>query len=132
MRTLAALEVQAQSAQSSVVAAGSNTQQLAYLTLFYDSTRKKIKMENVKTVMPWFAVCLSLVISTQAKAAVAPPAQPCLAPLQWEGRIVEYDHGTGRNTRASMSYDGQNQRIRILEQKKGHVPCKKYVKVFIV
>ncbi|XP_030630443.1 mammalian ependymin-related protein 1 [Chanos chanos] len=58
--------------------------------------------------------------------SVAPPAQPCLAPTQWEGRIVEYDHSTGRNTRASVSYDGQNQQIRILEQKKGHVPCKKY------
>lgn len=86
-------------------------------------------MENVRTVVPWFAVCLLLVISTQAKPAGAPPPQPCLAPLQWEGRIVEYDHGTGRNSRASMSYDGQNQQIRILEQKKGHVPCKKYVKV---
>lgn len=85
-------------------------------------------MENIKTAMPWFAVCLTLIISIQAKPAVAPPPEPCLAPLQWEGRIVEYDHGTGRNTRASISYDGQNKQIRILEQKKGHVPCKKYVK----
>ncbi|KAJ8375152.1 hypothetical protein SKAU_G00057320 [Synaphobranchus kaupii] len=58
--------------------------------------------------------------------AVALPVQPCLAPLQWEGRSVEYDHSTGRNTRAMVSYDGQNQRIRVLEEKKGHVPCKKF------
>ncbi|KAI1889277.1 hypothetical protein AGOR_G00177480 [Albula goreensis] len=58
--------------------------------------------------------------------AIAPPAQPCLAPLQWEGRSVEYDHSTGRNTRAVVSYDGQNQRIRVLEEKKGHTPCKKF------
>ncbi|KAG5285404.1 hypothetical protein AALO_G00003000 [Alosa alosa] len=84
-------------------------------------------MENMQTIVLWLGVCLTLVISTQANP-VAPqdPALPCLAPLQWEGRIVEYDHSTGRNTRASMSYDGQNQRIRILEQKRGHVPCKKY------
>ncbi|XP_028831218.1 mammalian ependymin-related protein 1 [Denticeps clupeoides] len=55
-----------------------------------------------------------------------PPAQPCAAPLQWEGRSVRYDPGTGRNSRAAVSYDGQNQRVRVLEQKNGHVPCKKY------
>ncbi|KAL4623387.1 mammalian ependymin-related protein 1-like [Arapaima gigas] len=54
------------------------------------------------------------------------PVQPCEAPLQWEGRTVEYEHSTGRNSRATVSYDGQNQRIRVLEEKKGHVPCKKY------
>lgn len=52
--------------------------------------------------------------------------QPCLAPLQWEGRTVEYDHSTGINTRAAVSYDAQNQQIRVLEQKTGHTPCKKY------
>ncbi|KAG2458141.1 EPDR1 protein, partial [Polypterus senegalus] len=52
--------------------------------------------------------------------------RPCQAPLQWEGRTVTYDHSTGRNTRAIVSYDGQNQRIRVLEEKKGHIPCKKF------
>lgn len=58
--------------------------------------------------------------------SVTAAPQPCLAPSQWEGRTVEYDHGTGRNTRAAVSYDAQNQRIRVLEQKTGHTPCKKY------
>lgn len=53
--------------------------------------------------------------------------EPCVAPLQWEGRTVRYDHGTGRNTRAAVAYDAPNQRIRVLEQKTGHTPCKKYV-----
>lgn len=57
---------------------------------------------------------------------VAGPGQPCLAPLQWEGRSVQFDHGTGRNTRAAVSYDAQNQRLRILQQHKKHTPCQKY------
>ncbi|XP_026988842.2 mammalian ependymin-related protein 1 [Tachysurus fulvidraco] len=52
--------------------------------------------------------------------------QPCVAPLQWEGRTVQYDHSTGRNTRASVAYDAVNQRIRVFEQKTGHTPCKKF------
>lgn len=52
-------------------------------------------------------------------------AGPCLAPLQWEGRWVLYDHSTGRNSRAAVSYDGQNQRIRVLQQNKKHTPCQK-------
>ncbi|XP_077579701.1 mammalian ependymin-related protein 1 [Stigmatopora nigra] len=53
-------------------------------------------------------------------------ASPCLAPLQWEGRWVVYDHGTGRNTRAAVSYDGQNHRLRVLQQHKKHTPCQRY------
>ncbi len=79
-------------------------------------------------------VVLALVLSLSSAVVPclgSPPSeaaapQPCLAPLQWEGRTVEYDHGTGRNTRAAVSYDAQNQRIRVLEQKTGHTPCKKY------
>lgn len=52
-------------------------------------------------------------------------AEPCRAPGQWEGRSVRYDHGTGRNTRAAVSYDGLNQRLRILEERKALIPCKK-------
>ncbi|XP_055490619.1 mammalian ependymin-related protein 1 [Leucoraja erinacea] len=52
--------------------------------------------------------------------------QPCQAPQQWEGRAVVYDHTTGKNSRVLISYDGQNQRVRILDEKKGHIPCKKF------
>ncbi|XP_063075304.1 mammalian ependymin-related protein 1 [Engraulis encrasicolus] len=83
-------------------------------------------MENTKAVVLWLAFCVSFVISALGNPAGASPAKPCLAPVQWEGRIVVYDHGTGRNSRSAISYDGENQRIRILEHKKGHVPCKKY------
>lgn len=52
-------------------------------------------------------------------------AEPCQAPGQWEGRTVFYRHGTGRITRAAVSYDGPNQRLRILEERKALIPCKK-------
>lgn len=52
-------------------------------------------------------------------------AEPCAAPLQWEGRWVVYDHGTGRNARAAVSYDGLNRRLRVLQQHKKHTPCQK-------
>ncbi|XP_063308228.1 mammalian ependymin-related protein 1 [Pelobates fuscus] len=51
---------------------------------------------------------------------------PCQAPPQWEGRIVAYDHNTGRNIRSLISYDVKQQRIRILEEKKSLVPCKRF------
>ena len=50
---------------------------------------------------------------------------PCRAPLQWEGRWVQFDHSTGRNSRAAVSYDGLNQRLRVLQQHKKHTPCQK-------
>lgn len=50
---------------------------------------------------------------------------PCLAPQQWEGRWVQYDHSTGRNRRAVVSYDGLKQRIRVLQKHKKHTPCQK-------
>ncbi|XP_034743274.1 mammalian ependymin-related protein 1 [Etheostoma cragini] len=53
----------------------------------------------------------------------SPAAGPCLAPPQWEGSWVLYDHSTGRNNRAAVSYDGLNHRIRILQQNKKHTPC---------
>ncbi|XP_064202915.1 mammalian ependymin-related protein 1 [Anguilla rostrata] len=71
-------------------------------------------------------LCLSEVKPSRAYPGTFGTVQPCLAPQQWEGRSVEYDHKTGRNTRAMVSYDGQNQRIRVLEEKRGHVPCKKF------
>uniref|UniRef100_A0A096M7H4 Mammalian ependymin-related protein 1 n=1 Tax=Poecilia formosa TaxID=48698 RepID=A0A096M7H4_POEFO len=56
----------------------------------------------------------------------SPAAEPCDAPLQWEGKWVVYDHSTGRNSRAAVSYDGQNQRIRVLQQHKKHTPCQRF------
>ncbi|KAM9323231.1 mammalian ependymin-related protein 1 [Pholidichthys leucotaenia] len=53
-------------------------------------------------------------------------AGPCLAPSQWEGRWVVYDHSTGRNSRAAVSYDSLNQRIRVLQQHKKHTPCQRF------
>ncbi|XP_029559821.1 mammalian ependymin-related protein 1 isoform X2 [Salmo trutta] len=75
-----------------------------------------------------FAFCLGAVAPALSypETAFARPAQPCLAPLQWEGRSVEYNYDTGRNTRASVSYDAQNHRIRLLQQNKKHTPCQKY------
>ncbi|XP_077412886.1 mammalian ependymin-related protein 1 [Vanacampus margaritifer] len=58
--------------------------------------------------------------------ASAAGATPCQAPLQWEGRWVVYDHGTGRNNRAAVSYDAQNHRLRVLQQHKKHTPCQRY------
>ncbi|KAM3929014.1 mammalian ependymin-related protein 1 [Leptodactylus fuscus] len=54
------------------------------------------------------------------------PATPCQAPLQWEGRTVVYDHNTGKNTRAVVSYDAKMQRIRVLEERKSLIPCKRF------
>ncbi|KAJ7412426.1 hypothetical protein BTVI_46473 [Pitangus sulphuratus] len=59
------------------------------------------------------------------RSGAAERAEPCQAPRQWEGRTVFYEHGSGRNTRAAVSYDGPNQRLRILEERKALIPCKK-------
>ncbi|XP_074140583.1 mammalian ependymin-related protein 1 [Sminthopsis crassicaudata] len=58
--------------------------------------------------------------------AAGVPGPPCQAPQQWEGRQVRYDHSSGRNTRALLSYDGLQQRVRLLEEKKALIPCKKF------
>ncbi|XP_074939674.1 mammalian ependymin-related protein 1 isoform X2 [Phalacrocorax aristotelis] len=64
--------------------------------------------------------------------AAAAWAEPCQAPRQWEGRTVTYEHGTGRNTRAAVSYDGPNQRLRILEERKALIPCKKFFEYILL
>uniref|UniRef100_A0A8C5Y4V4 Mammalian ependymin-related protein 1 n=3 Tax=Microcebus murinus TaxID=30608 RepID=A0A8C5Y4V4_MICMU len=51
--------------------------------------------------------------------------RPCQAPQQWEGRQVLYQQSTGRNSRALLSYDGLNQRVRVLDERKALVPCKR-------
>uniref|UniRef100_A0A8B9NIJ9 Mammalian ependymin-related protein 1 n=1 Tax=Accipiter nisus TaxID=211598 RepID=A0A8B9NIJ9_9AVES len=63
-----------------------------------------------------------LLVRSGGAAAAGP--EPCQAPRQWEGRTVSYEHGTGRNRRAAVSYDGPNQRLRILEERKALIPCK--------
>ncbi|KAM3679849.1 LOW QUALITY PROTEIN: mammalian ependymin-related protein 1 [Ammospiza maritima maritima] len=67
-----------------------------------------------------------------AAAAAAAGAEPCQAPRQWEGRTVFYEHGSGRNTRAAVSYDGPNQRLRILEERKALIPCKKFFEYILL
>lgn len=52
--------------------------------------------------------------------------RPCQAPQQWEGRQVLYRQSTGRNSRALLSYDGLNQRVRVLDERKALIPCKRY------
>lgn len=76
---------------------------------------------------------LFVLVAAAGAAALGPASlvapvrggQPCLAPQQWEGRWVQYDHSTGRNRRAVVSYDGPNQRIRVLQKHKKHTPCQK-------
>ncbi|KAL0966730.1 hypothetical protein UPYG_G00299400 [Umbra pygmaea] len=77
-------------------------------------------------VLPTFICVFVSGIMIPALSHPKPGFTPCLAPLQWEGRSVEYDHNTGRNTRVAVSYDAQNQRIRLLQQNKRHTPCQKY------
>ncbi|XP_039381319.1 mammalian ependymin-related protein 1 [Mauremys reevesii] len=67
-----------------------------------------------------------LAAAPQGRAGRGQPPAPCQAPRQWEGRTVAYDHSSGRNTRAAVSYDGPNQRLRLLEERKGLIPCKKF------
>lgn len=50
---------------------------------------------------------------------------PCQAPQQWEGRQVLYRQISGRNSRALVSYDGLNQRVRVLDERKALIPCKR-------
>lgn len=52
--------------------------------------------------------------------------RPCQAPQQWEGRQVLYRQSTGRYSRALLSYDGLNQRVRVLDERKALIPCKRY------
>ncbi|EGV97345.1 Mammalian ependymin-related protein 1 [Cricetulus griseus] len=47
------------------------------------------------------------------------------APQQWEGRQVLYQQSSGHNSRALLSYDGINQRVRVLDERKALIPCKR-------
>ncbi|XP_026792729.1 mammalian ependymin-related protein 1 [Pangasianodon hypophthalmus] len=77
-------------------------------------------------MQPGLVYLVAVCVWTVGASSLVRPEEPCVAPLQWEGRRVQYDHSTGRNTRAAVAYDAQNQRIRLLEQKTGHTPCKKF------
>ena len=37
-----------------------------------------------------------------------------------------YQQSSGRNSRAQLSYDGLNQRVRVLDERKALIPCKRY------
>uniref|UniRef100_A0A8C6UYA2 Mammalian ependymin-related protein 1 n=1 Tax=Neogobius melanostomus TaxID=47308 RepID=A0A8C6UYA2_9GOBI len=74
--------------------------------------------------LPLIVFLSAVLLASEPRAAAAP--SPCLAPGQWEGRWVQYDHGTGRNSRAAVSYDAPNQRLRVLQQHKRHTPCQRY------
>ncbi|XP_032093281.1 mammalian ependymin-related protein 1 [Thamnophis elegans] len=74
----------------------------------------------------FFALLIMSIFLSLTWAARAQPVVPCKAPLQWEGRMVEYDHSNGRNIRAMVSYDSPNQRLRVLEEKKRFIPCRKF------
>lgn len=71
-------------------------------------------------------VRLLLLLSAVLGLELHPEASPCLAPAQWEARWVQYDHNSGRNSRAAVSYDSINQRLRLLQQHKKHTPCQRY------
>ncbi|XP_008589926.1 PREDICTED: LOW QUALITY PROTEIN: mammalian ependymin-related protein 1 [Galeopterus variegatus] len=61
-----------------------------------------------------------------AWAAGSPGApRPCQAPQQWEGRRVLYRQSSGRYSRALLSYDGLHQRLRVLDERKALIPCKR-------
>ncbi|XP_053324001.1 mammalian ependymin-related protein 1 [Spea bombifrons] len=68
---------------------------------------------------------LLLILSTVNVRGGFVPVTPCQAPLQWEGRIVVYDHNTGISTRALITYDSKLQRIRTLDERRSLVPCKR-------
>ncbi|XP_042331155.1 mammalian ependymin-related protein 1 [Sceloporus undulatus] len=67
-----------------------------------------------------------LLLSLSGREPCCWASSPCKAPEAWEGRTVVYDHGTGRNTRAALAYDSPNQRLRVWEERKGLIPCKKF------
>lgn len=76
-------------------------------------------------LLPLTVFLTAVLLASEPMAAAASPS-PCLAPGQWEGRWVQYDHSTGRNGRAAISYDAPNQRLRVLQQHKRHTPCQRY------
>lgn len=51
--------------------------------------------------------------------------QPCRAPQQWEGRRVLLQQSTGLRSRALLAYDGLQRRVRVLEERKALIPCRR-------
>lgn len=75
---------------------------------------------------PWLLGCVWAwtLCGLCSLGAVGAP-RPCQAPQQWEGRQVMYQQSSGRNSRALLSYDGLNQRLRVLDERKALIPCKR-------
>ncbi|XP_072036522.1 mammalian ependymin-related protein 1-like [Amphiura filiformis] len=62
--------------------------------------------------------------STTPKKA---PPTPCDTTLQWEGRSSEWDHVREYNNRFLISFDGKNQRKRLMEEKRSYMPGHRYI-----
>uniref|UniRef100_A0A8C5P633 Mammalian ependymin-related protein 1 n=1 Tax=Jaculus jaculus TaxID=51337 RepID=A0A8C5P633_JACJA len=76
-------------------------------------------------VWVWALCCLCGLGSAGSLGTEARTPRPCAAPQQWEGRQVLYLQSTGHNSRAQLSYDGLNQRVRVLDERKALIPCKR-------
>ncbi|XP_005397803.2 PREDICTED: mammalian ependymin-related protein 1 isoform X2 [Chinchilla lanigera] len=74
----------------------------------------------------WLWVCVLGGLCALGTAGFPGTPRPCQAPQQWEGRQVLYQQSSGRNSRALLSYDGPNRRVRVLDEKKALIPCKRY------
>ncbi|XP_049637851.1 mammalian ependymin-related protein 1 [Suncus etruscus] len=71
-------------------------------------------------------LCALGTVAPQAWAGGSQRApKPCRAPEQWEGRQVLFQQSSGLNRRARLSYDGLQRRVRVLEERKALVPCKR-------
>ncbi|MBZ3889081.1 Mammalian ependymin-related protein 1 [Sciurus carolinensis] len=81
------------------------------------------------TLGPWllggFWVCALGGLCGLGTAGSPGAPHPCQAPQQWEGRQVLYQQSSGHNSRALLSYDGLNQRVRVLDERKALIPCKR-------
>ncbi|XP_004385353.1 mammalian ependymin-related protein 1 [Trichechus manatus latirostris] len=70
-------------------------------------------------------------LGAAARGAEGSPL-PCQAPQQWEGRQVLYLQSSSRNSRSLISYDGLNQRIRVLDERKALIPCKRFFEYILL
>ncbi|XP_014749385.1 PREDICTED: mammalian ependymin-related protein 1-like [Sturnus vulgaris] len=91
---------------------------------------------NIKAVCPSLGpgppLRLRLLLGVLLLRGGEAAAEPCQAPRHWERRTVFNEHGSGRNTRAAVSYDGPNQRLRVLEERKALIPCKKFFEYILL
>ncbi|XP_003470134.1 mammalian ependymin-related protein 1 [Cavia porcellus] len=78
-----------------------------------------------RAVGAWLWVCALGGLCALGTAGFPGTPRPCQAPQQWEGRQVVYQQSSGHNSRALLSYDGPNQRVRVLDERKALIPCKR-------